>query len=90
MNAHELLNQLLAMIDGTDFNRCSASRGFKGQYDVWCNNHKDELAALAQEDEKQRLEQQPENTVTEVSPDDNRVMVPVEEFIEESTDAGTP
>lgn len=80
MTANELLQQLLVMVDATDFNRCTSARAFKGQYDVWVHKHAETLRGL---------QPKPEPVVEEsVTASDGPVLVPVEKFLEESTEPG--
>lgn len=87
MSAYDLLKQLMTMIDAVDFNRCTSSRGFKGQYDVWLLKRADDLMFLEREAEKE-TPPNPQDTVTVV--ESGPALVPLEQFVKESTQPDEP
>lgn len=85
MTAYDLLKKLMAMVEGTDFNRCSAARAFKGTYDVFVSNHVDDLMFLEHEEDTRRQTEAPtlDTAVVSQSPvtASLEALVPLDEFL---------
>jgi hypothetical protein len=90
LNAYQLLTELLAMVESTDFSRCSAARGFRGRFDVWLNRNQQSLMFIEHEhDRQQRVDDPPLHVTGETfltAQQDGRTLCPIEEYLQDVTE----